>query len=90
MLPIVKGGSAVTNAHFAPLHRPLFGQIPSQPRRFSSTKSASVTSGKLMPKDRRAFRLRFRDGRSAPAPFRPSLRLRFTFRFAEPQAEDLP
>jgi hypothetical protein len=36
---------AVTNAHFAPLHRPLFGQIPSQPRRFSSAKSASVTSG---------------------------------------------
>jgi hypothetical protein len=35
---------AVTNAHFAPLHRPLFGQIPSQPRRFSSAKSASVTS----------------------------------------------
>jgi hypothetical protein len=34
-----------------------------------------------------AFRLRFRDGRSAPAPFRPSLRLRFTFPFAEPQAE---
>ena len=42
-----------------------------------------------MPNDRRAFRLRFRDGRSAPAPFPPSLRLRFTFPFAEPQAEAL-
>ncbi len=40
-----------------------------------------------MPNDRRAFRLRFRDGRYAPAPFPPSLRLRFTFPFAEPQAE---
>jgi hypothetical protein len=37
--------TAVTNTHFAPLHRPLFGQIPSQPRRFSSAKSAFVTSG---------------------------------------------
>ena len=34
-----------------------------------------------MPNDRRAFRLRFRDGRSAAAPFPPSLRLRFTFPF---------
>jgi len=42
-----------------------------------------------MPKDRRAFRLRFRNGRSAPAPVHPSLRLRFTFPFAEPQAEAL-
>jgi hypothetical protein len=40
-----------------------------------------------MPNDRRPFRLRFRDGRSALAPFPPSLRLRFTFPFAEPQAE---
>lgn len=40
-----------------------------------------------MPNDRRAFRLRFRDGRYTPAPFPPSLRLRFTFPFAEPQAE---
>jgi hypothetical protein len=35
------------------------------------------------------FRLRFRDGRFAAAPFPPSLRLRFTFPFAEPQAEAL-
>ncbi len=42
-----------------------------------------------MPNERRAFRLRFRDGRSAAAPFPPSLRLRFTFPFAEPQAEAL-
>jgi hypothetical protein len=34
-----------------------------------------------------AFRLRFRDGRFAAAPFPPSLRLRFTFPFAETQAE---
>jgi hypothetical protein len=40
-----------------------------------------------MPNDRRAFRLRFRDGRSAAAPFPPSLCLRFTLPFAEPQAE---
>ena len=40
-----------------------------------------------MPNDRRAFRLRFRAGRYAAAPFPPSLRLRFTFPFAEPQAE---
>jgi hypothetical protein len=33
------------------------------------------------------FRLRHGDGRFAPAPFRPSLRLHFTFPFAEPQAE---
>jgi hypothetical protein len=50
-------------------------------------KSALVTSCNEMPNDRQAFRLRFRDGRSAPAPFQPSLRLRFTFPFAEPQAE---
>ena len=41
----------------------------------------------LMPNNRRAFRLRFGDGRYTPAPFPPSLRLRFTFPFAEPQAE---
>jgi len=40
-----------------------------------------------MPNDRRAFRLRFRDGRFAAVPFPPSLRHRFTFPFAEPQAE---
>jgi hypothetical protein len=40
-----------------------------------------------MPNGRRPFRLRFRDGRFAPAPFRLSLRLRFTFPFAESQAE---
>jgi hypothetical protein len=33
------------------------------------------------------FRLRQGDGRFTPAPFRPSLRLRSTFPFAEPQAE---
>jgi hypothetical protein len=43
----------------------------------------------MTPNDRRPFRLRFRDGRSAPAPFPPSLGLRFTFPFAEPQAEAL-
>jgi hypothetical protein len=42
-----------------------------------------------MPNDRRLFSLRFRDGRSAAAPFQPSLRLRFTFPFAGPQAEAL-
>ena len=42
-----------------------------------------------MPNDRRTFRLRFSDGRYATAPFLPSLRLRFTFPFAEPQAEAL-
>ena len=42
-----------------------------------------------MPNGRRAFRLPFRDGRSASAAFRPSLRLRFTFPLAEPQAEAL-
>jgi hypothetical protein len=52
-------------------------------------KSASATTDILMPNDRRPFRLRFHDGRSAPAPFPPSLRLRFTFPFAEPQAEAL-
>ena len=78
---------AVTNAHFAPLHRPLFGQIPSQPRRISSANSASVTSDISQAEWSAAFRLRFCDGRSAPVPFRASLRLRFTFPFAEPQAE---
>ena len=43
----------------------------------------------MVPNNRRAFRLRFRDGRYAAAPFPPSLRLRFTFPFAEPQAEAL-
>ena len=52
-------------------------------------KSALVTSAFQMPNDRRAFRLRFRDGRYASAPFPPSLRLRFTVPFAEPQAEAL-
>jgi hypothetical protein len=50
-------------------------------------KARPSTTDILMPNDRRPFRLRFRDGRSAPAPFSPSLRLRFTFPFAEPQAE---
>jgi hypothetical protein len=52
-------------------------------------KARSSRAAFLMPNDRRTFRLRFRDGRYAPAPFRPSLRLRFTFPFAEPQAEAL-
>ncbi len=52
-------------------------------------KSALVTSCIELPNDRRAFRLRFRDGRSAPASIQPSLRLCFTFAFAEPQAEAL-
>ena len=71
----------------APLHRLLFGQIPSRPRRFRPQKSALVTSAFQMPNDRQAFRLRFGDGRYAPSPFPPSLRLRFTFPFAEPHAE---
>ena len=50
-------------------------------------KARSSRAAFQMPNDRRAFRLRFRDGRYAPAPFPPSLRLRFTFPFAEPQAE---
>jgi hypothetical protein len=50
-------------------------------------KARSSRAAFQMPNDRRAFRLRFRDGRSAAAPFPPSLRLRFTFPFAEPQAE---
>ena len=52
-------------------------------------KARSSRAAFQMPNDRRAFRLRFRDGRYAPAPFPPSLRLRFTFPFAEPQAEAL-
>jgi hypothetical protein len=52
-------------------------------------KARSSRAAFLMPNDRRPFRLRFRDGRSAPAPFPPSLRLRFTFPFAEPEAESL-
>ena len=52
-------------------------------------KARSSRAAFQMPNDRRAFRLRFRDGRFAPAPFPPSLRLRFTFPFAEPQAEAL-
>ena len=50
-------------------------------------KARSSRAAFQMRNDRRAFRLRFRDGRCAPAPFPPSLRLRFTFPFAEPQAE---
>ena len=45
-------------------------------------KARSSRASFLMPNDRRPFRLRFRDGRSAPAPFPPSLRLRFTFPLA--------
>ena len=33
------------------------------------------------------FRLRHGGGRCVPAPFQPSLRLRFTFPLAEPQTE---
>jgi hypothetical protein len=36
---------AVTNALSCFTHRRLFGQIPSQPRRVRSAKSALVTSG---------------------------------------------
>jgi hypothetical protein len=53
------------------------------------TKSALVTSGISNAEWSAAFRLRFRDGRFASAPFPPSLRLRFTFPFAESQAEAL-
>jgi len=52
-------------------------------------KAPSSRAAFQMPNDRLAFRLRFRVGRFAPAPFPPSLRLRFTFPFAEPQAEAL-
>jgi hypothetical protein len=52
-------------------------------------KARSSRAAFQMPNYRRAFRLRFRDGRSAAAPFPPSLRLLFTFSFAEPQAEAL-
>jgi len=52
-------------------------------------KARSPRAAIQMPNDRRAYRLRFRDGRSAPALFPPSLRVRFTFPFAEPQAEVL-
>ena len=55
--------------------------------RFRSAKSALVTSGIFISNNRQAFRLRFRDGRLAAAPFPASLPLRFTFPFAEPQAE---
>jgi hypothetical protein len=50
-------------------------------------KARSSRAAFQMPNDRRAFRLRFRDVRYAVATFPPSLRLRFTFPFAEPQAE---
>ena len=50
-------------------------------------KARSSRAAFLMPNDRRAFRQRFGDGRFAAAPFPPSLRLRFTFPFAEPLAE---
>jgi hypothetical protein len=52
-------------------------------------KACSSRAAPLMPNDRRPFRLRFRDGRSAPAPFPPVLHPRLTFPFAEPQAEAL-
>jgi hypothetical protein len=52
-------------------------------------KTRSSRAAFQMPNNRRPFRLRFRDGRFAPAPFPPSLHLRFTFPFAEPQAEAL-
>jgi len=48
--------------------------------------SASVTSGISNSEWSAGFRLRFCDGHLPPA---PSLRLRFTFPFAEPQAEAL-
>jgi len=54
---------------------------------FVPQKDASVTSGISNAEGSAGFRLRFRDGRSASAPFPPSPRLRFTFPFAEPQAE---
>jgi hypothetical protein len=38
-------GSAVTNTFFGPLHRLLFGQIPSQPRQLRSVEKALVTTG---------------------------------------------
>jgi hypothetical protein len=40
-----------------------------------------------MPNNRRAFRLRFGDGRFAPAPFLRLCALRSTYPFTEPQAE---
>jgi hypothetical protein len=57
------------------------------PRGSLRKKARPSRAALLGPNDRRPFRLRFRDGRSAPAPFPPSLRLRFPFPFAEPQAE---
>jgi hypothetical protein len=50
-------------------------------------KALSSRAAIQMPNNRRAFRLRFRDGHSAAATFPPSLRLHCTFPFAEPQTE---
>jgi len=85
-----KFGSAVTNALSCSTSpatvRP--NPLTTAPVPFRK-KARSSRAAFLTPNDRRAFRLRFRDGRSAAAPFQPSLRLRFTFPFAEPQAEAL-
>jgi len=81
---------AVTNALSCSTSRAAVRPNPLTTRPDSFRKKArSSRAAFLVPNDRRAFRLRFRDGRSAPAPFPPSLRLRFTFPFAEPQAEAL-
>jgi hypothetical protein len=64
------------------------GPFPSRRRRFHSTKSAPRHERHLCNAEWSVcFRLRHGNGRYAPALFQPSLRLRSSFAFAEPQAE---
>jgi hypothetical protein len=81
---------AVTNARFASFHGLSVARMPRDHVRSTMQIRALVTSGNgLWPQVRPRFRLRLGGGRCAPAPFPPSLRLRFTVSARRPQTEAL-
>jgi len=86
--PVLRGGSGSNAALLPDLHRLMVGPVPvtTMPVSFRK-KRARHEQHPHNTKCLACFRLRHGDGRFAPAPFLPSLRLRFTFPFAEPQAE---
>jgi hypothetical protein len=78
----------VTNAFFASLHGFSVGPFPRSTMPVPLRKARARHERHPHNAEGSAcFRLRHGNGRSAPAPFPPSLRLHSTFPFAEPQAE---
>jgi len=72
---------------FASPHGRMVGPLPCDHVRSVSQKAHSSRAASCSIEWSACFRLRFVNGRFAPAPFQSPLRLRYTFPFAKPQAE---